>query len=251
MSSTRSLYYETKSIGHSNKYNENDNFHSRTMSSGFGLNRNNISANTSYSSSKRQDYYGLIHRPNKVDINTNNLLKNSSLNLNSNSNNNKNLTLNNTFSTSGFKSNFNSNNRDKELYNTNNLSFNVNKYNGLTNKNPSIKARSITGITINNYKNPSGRLSSSSRNNTLLGNLLPEAKTSKKTLVLDMDETLIHSSFTPIRCDFSFKVDLDYKTETIYVNKRPYLEEFINTLSKFYELIIFTASTSDVNNSKI
>ena len=49
----------------------------------------------------------------------------------------------------------------------------------------------------------------------------------KYTLVLDLDETIIHY--------------IKYK-KSEYIQVRPYLDDFINELSKFYEIVIFTAS---------
>jgi hypothetical protein len=54
------------------------------------------------------------------------------------------------------------------------------------------------------------------------------------TLVLDLDETLIH-----------FKADRDGKTGTIKL--RPGLYDFLDSMRKHYEIIIFTASTQEVN----
>jgi RNA polymerase II subunit A small phosphatase-like protein len=67
----------------------------------------------------------------------------------------------------------------------------------------------------------------------------------KKTLVLDLDETLVHSSFKKIKhADIKQPIDIDGFIQTVYVNVRPYAEEFILYMSKFYEIIMFTASIS-------
>jgi len=64
-----------------------------------------------------------------------------------------------------------------------------------------------------------------------------------KTLVLDLDETLVHSSFKKVRnADIKQPIDIDGFIQTIYVNIRPYTEEFIKTASKFFEVVMFTAS---------
>jgi len=67
-------------------------------------------------------------------------------------------------------------------------------------------------------------------------------------LILDLDETLVHSSFKPLNntCDITLKIELEGKTHSIYVQKRPGAEEFIERVSKFFEVIIFTASLSQV-----
>jgi len=73
--------------------------------------------------------------------------------------------------------------------------------------------------------------------------LVPPSESSKKTLVLDLDETLVHSSFTPIKhVDWIIPVQIDDKINPVYVSKRPGVEYFLSEMSKYYEIIIFTAS---------
>ena len=81
-------------------------------------------------------------------------------------------------------------------------------------------------------------------------NLLPalvSKETSKRkhvTLVLDLDETLIHSTMAhhdSAGADFTIQVLLD-KEYPVYVRKRPFLHEFLERVSKMFEIIIFTAS---------
>lgn len=55
------------------------------------------------------------------------------------------------------------------------------------------------------------------------------------TLVLDLDETLIHFS------DDS----LDSATKDSYFNLRPYASYMLERLSSYYEIVIFTAGTQD------
>ncbi len=45
-----------------------------------------------------------------------------------------------------------------------------------------------------------------------------------KCLVLDLDETLVHSSFKP---DFIIPVEIDRVAHHVYVLKRPYVDEFL------------------------
>jgi carboxy-terminal domain RNA polymerase II polypeptide A small phosphatase len=67
----------------------------------------------------------------------------------------------------------------------------------------------------------------------------------KKTLVLDLDETLVHSSFKPIDNPHIVQgVEIDGKTQYVYVLKRPFCEEFIQRMSHSYEIVMFTASLS-------
>ena len=68
----------------------------------------------------------------------------------------------------------------------------------------------------------------------------------KKTLILDIDETLVHSSFIPfIRApDISLNLNINGLNKIIYVLKRPYVDEFLKELSNIFEIITFTASIS-------
>ena len=65
----------------------------------------------------------------------------------------------------------------------------------------------------------------------------------KKTLVLDIDETLVHSSFFPFqKNDLILNVNFDGIFYNIYVLVRPWAEQFIKNISKIFEVITFTAS---------
>jgi RNA polymerase II subunit A small phosphatase-like protein len=65
----------------------------------------------------------------------------------------------------------------------------------------------------------------------------------KKTLILDLDETLVHSSFTPFeKNDIILEVDFEGVIYKIYVLVRPFAKEFLNNVSKYFEVVIFTAS---------
>ena len=78
--------------------------------------------------------------------------------------------------------------------------------------------------------------------------LLPKKSSefsNKKTLILDLDETLVHSSFTPFeKNDIILNVDFEGVLYNIYVLVRPGTKEFIKKVSEFFEVIIFTASIS-------
>jgi len=67
----------------------------------------------------------------------------------------------------------------------------------------------------------------------------------KKTLILDLDETLVHSSFVPFeQNDIVLNVEFESILYNIYVLIRPGAIEFIKKVSKLYEVVIFTASIS-------
>ena len=76
--------------------------------------------------------------------------------------------------------------------------------------------------------------------------LLPPNLSSKKTLVLDLDETLVHSNFLPFPRppDVIIKLELDNEIHDIHVLVRPGVKEFLEKMSKKYEIVIFTASLS-------
>ncbi|KAI8872485.1 NIF-domain-containing protein [Ramicandelaber brevisporus] len=65
----------------------------------------------------------------------------------------------------------------------------------------------------------------------------------KMCLVLDLDETLVHSSFKPTENpDFTVPVELDGIIHTVYVQKRPGVDQFLLDVAQHFEVVIFTAS---------
>jgi len=67
----------------------------------------------------------------------------------------------------------------------------------------------------------------------------------RKTLVLDLDETLVHSSFKPIpNADFVISIELEGVIHRVYVRKRPGVDAFLKTVAQKWEVVIFTASLS-------
>jgi carboxy-terminal domain RNA polymerase II polypeptide A small phosphatase len=64
-------------------------------------------------------------------------------------------------------------------------------------------------------------------------------------LVLDLDETLVHSSFkAPPKPDIILPVEIEGNVCNVFVLIRPGTEFFLQKLSKFYEIVIYTASLS-------
>ena len=71
----------------------------------------------------------------------------------------------------------------------------------------------------------------------------------KKTLVLDLDETLIHASKVPIgKPDYVVKLS---DSSRFYILRRPGLEEFLQRMSQLYELVIYTSSEKEYATSII
>lgn len=76
----------------------------------------------------------------------------------------------------------------------------------------------------------------------LLAPLHPDDK-GKKCLVLDLDETLVHSSFRAVPgADFVIPVQIEDVVHFVYVAKRPGVDRFLVEMAKYYEIVIYTAS---------
>ena len=75
---------------------------------------------------------------------------------------------------------------------------------------------------------------------------LPPNKTGKKTLVLDLDETLVHSQFGPfdVPSDVVINIEIENEMHDIHILVRPGVKEFLEKISKRFEIVIFTASIS-------
>ncbi|ODN04244.1 Carboxy-terminal domain RNA polymerase II polypeptide A small phosphatase 1 [Orchesella cincta] len=90
----------------------------------------------------------------------------------------------------------------------------------------------------------------------LLPPCLPQDR-NRACMVIDLDETLVHSSFKvaiihfhlpvvnyhPIsNADFIVPVEIDGVVHQVYVAKRPYVDEFLQKMGELYECVLFTAS---------
>ncbi|KAL1923084.1 uncharacterized protein VTP21DRAFT_9460 [Calcarisporiella thermophila] len=65
----------------------------------------------------------------------------------------------------------------------------------------------------------------------------------RKCLVLDLDETLVHSSFKAVQqADFIVPVEIENQIHNVYVIKRPGVDEFMKRMGELYEIVVFTAS---------
>lgn len=67
----------------------------------------------------------------------------------------------------------------------------------------------------------------------------------KNTLILDLDETLIHSSFTEVDSDILLSIEVNNQHFNVYVLKRPGVDEFLQKCYKAFEVVVFTASLSN------
>ncbi|PQE27543.1 hypothetical protein CJF30_00007878 [Rutstroemia sp. NJR-2017a BBW] len=86
---------------------------------------------------------------------------------------------------------------------------------------------------------------------------MPPGKFTQKTLVLDLDETLIHSMAQGGRMSTGHMVEVQVTNLMgpsgagpqhpilYYVHKRPYCDDFLRRVCKWYNLVVFTASLQD------
>ena len=76
----------------------------------------------------------------------------------------------------------------------------------------------------------------------------------KKLLILELDETLIHTSFVQIpNCDYDFNFNINFleRPVTVFVYKRPYVNEFLYQMSKYYNIIIYSSNIKEYSNPLI
>ena len=66
----------------------------------------------------------------------------------------------------------------------------------------------------------------------------------KKTLILDIDETIIHCEEDPTKpYDIMLPIEVENgSTAQAFITIRPYAISFLKRMSKLYEIIAFTAS---------
>lgn len=67
-----------------------------------------------------------------------------------------------------------------------------------------------------------------------------------KILALDLDETLVHStSKSSGDCDYFVEVLVERSSCLYYVFKRPFVDQFLQTVGNWYHLVIYTASLKE------
>ncbi|KAF8601042.1 NLI interacting factor [Ceratobasidium sp. AG-I] len=65
----------------------------------------------------------------------------------------------------------------------------------------------------------------------------------RKCLVLDLDETLVHSNFKLIpQADYVVPVEIEWQWHNVYVIKRPGVDNFLKKMGELYEIVVFSAS---------
>ena len=192
----------------------------------------------SSNSSKNDDDIIQVHEnqtQNTDDLDNSN--SNSNNNNDNNNNNNNNNTANNFISTNNDNHNDNTNDNSNPISNidphdnnniTNTLNFEENLYDeqfGLD----------LTKILPDQAVSKSGWLLDEK----------PAYLKNKKCLVLDLDETLVHSSFKFVRqCDFVIPVEIENQIHNVYVIKRPGVDQFLKRVGQLFEVVVFTASVA-------
>lgn len=73
---------------------------------------------------------------------------------------------------------------------------------------------------------------------------LPKYQRKAKTLVLDLDQTLVHSTLGAMEdCDYQMEINVpDHGLRTVRVKLRPYLMRFLHAAAQLFEVVVFTAS---------
>ena len=116
-----------------------------------------------------------------------------------------------------------------------------------THNNPQIQ--SSNHLKSTQKKTKTSKLKATSQSPIKLNSLIPftKEKIKEKTLVIDLDETLVHSDFNFFyNPDVILKVGIDDNDPNtkcdVYVAIRPGVKEFLYQLSSYYEIMFFTAS---------
>eukprot|EP01065_Artemidia_motanka_P032023 TRINITY_DN3903_c0_g2_i1.p1 TRINITY_DN3903_c0_g2~~TRINITY_DN3903_c0_g2_i1.p1 ORF type:complete len:277 (+),score=90.37 TRINITY_DN3903_c0_g2_i1:348-1178(+) len=113
----------------------------------------------------------------------------------------------------------------------------------VTQNQQTIKTRNLASISQGRNFSPVDASSYES----LLPGPLPHMR-EKHLLVLDIDETLVHSSFKPVPCEVNLTIEIDGTMYKVYVKKRPFVDEFFRGVTGKFEIAVFTASLSKYAN---
>ena len=121
-----------------------------------------------------------------------------------------------------------------------------------------VNSNSIIDITAQNLNSKDISLSNISNKKVInppkcksLKFLPPKTNKLKKTLILDLDETLIHSIFdsnSKEHCDLQLNFLINGQKILVKTKIRPYVDIFLEKMSKKFEIIIFSAGISEYVN---
>ena len=120
--------------------------------------------------------------------------------------------------------------------------------NAINNNNTNNPNINLMSLSISQYNERSAFSVSPTHSSQIIKILPPKSEEfiNKKTLLLDLDETLVHSCFSQynpnIPSDIILQIELEKKIRDIHVLVRPGVEEFLKRMSKRFEVVIFTAS---------
>lgn len=68
----------------------------------------------------------------------------------------------------------------------------------------------------------------------------------ESTLVLDLEETLVYSSLNVIEnAEHTFLTHFQDQQYKVYLNMRPYVQEFLERMSKVYEIFVYTSAKKE------
>lgn len=73
----------------------------------------------------------------------------------------------------------------------------------------------------------------------------------RKLLVLDLDETLVHSTPMPQDGEYRLTIQSGDASMEIGVKFRPFVREFLQKASQIYEVVVFTSALADYANAVI
>ena len=90
-------------------------------------------------------------------------------------------------------------------------------------------------------------IAKSARRKATLSRAASEVKPTKKTLILDLDETLIHSLSKGGTMSGAHMIEVKLGSHAIlyHVHKRPHCDHFLTTVAMWFDIVIFTASVQE------